>query len=199
MENFRMSWEILYHLGDKLRPMIEKQSTWMRRCVSTECRVAITLWVLATPSEYHSVAHQFGVARCRVCQIVMDTCIAVVQKLTPVYTSFPTGDGLKEVVRGLKDKWGVLQCAGSVDGSHVPVTPPVMNHTDSLGPTEVLKGQHQSSQDQSFDGHLRLHWLYTLYLIVAHVFVLYLFSIVIVMFMTTFRIDDVMLHVSIHV
>ena len=52
------------------------------------------------------------------------------QKLTPVYSNFPTGDGLKEVVRGFKDKRGVLQCAGCIDGFHVPVTLPLMNHTD---------------------------------------------------------------------
>ena len=102
--------------------------------MSTECRVAITLWVLhvATPSEYRSVAHLFGVARCTVCQIhvVRNTCIAIVQKLTPVYINFPTGDTLNEVVRGFKNKWGVPQCAGSIDSLHIPVTPPAMNYTD---------------------------------------------------------------------
>jgi len=123
MENFRMSQEAFKYLCDKLRPMIEKQNTRMRRCVSTERRVAITLWVLATPSEYRSVAHLFGVAWCTVCQIVRKTCIAIVHKLTPVYINFPSGDGLKEVVKGFKDKWGIPQCAGSIDGSHVPVNP----------------------------------------------------------------------------
>ena len=75
------------------------------RCVSTERRVAITLWVLATSSQYCTVAHLFGVAQCTVCNIVKDTCIAIVQKLIPVYIKFPVGDGLEEVVRGFKEKW----------------------------------------------------------------------------------------------
>ena len=40
----------------------------------------------------------------------------------------PSGDALKEVVEGFNDKLGVPQCA--IDGSHIPVSPPAMNHTD---------------------------------------------------------------------
>ena len=98
--------------------------------MSTERCVAITLWVLVTPAEYRSVAHQFGLARCTVCKIVNETCRAIIQKLLPLYIRFPTGSGLAGVVRGFKDKFGIPQCAGSIDGSHVPVTRPSMNHTD---------------------------------------------------------------------
>ena len=52
--------------------------------------MAITLWVLATPSEYHSVAHLFGIARCTVCIIVSKT---IAKKLEPLYVSFPLGMG----------------------------------------------------------------------------------------------------------
>ena len=48
----------------------------------------------------------------------------------PVYIFFPTGDELKEVIKGFKEKWDFPQCAGSIDGSHFPVTPPLMNHID---------------------------------------------------------------------
>ena len=85
MENFRMSRETFQYLCDQLRPLIQKQNTRMRRSVSTERRVAITLWVLATPAEYRSVAHLFGLARCTVCQIMNETCRAIVQKLLRVY------------------------------------------------------------------------------------------------------------------
>ena len=68
MENFRMSRDTFQYLCDQLRPLIQKQDTCMRRSVSTERRVAITLWVLATPAEYRSVAHLFGLACCTVCK-----------------------------------------------------------------------------------------------------------------------------------
>lgn len=102
IENFRMSRDTFNYLCDQLRPLIQKQNTRMRKSISTERRVAITLWVLATPGQYCTVAHLFGVAHCTVCQIINETCRATVQKLVPMYIRFPTGDSLKEVVRGLR-------------------------------------------------------------------------------------------------
>ena len=71
-----------------------------------------------------------GVARCTVCLIIHETCSAIVSTLLSTYISFPTGDALEEVVEGFKERWGFPQCAGSIDGSHISVPPPLMNHTD---------------------------------------------------------------------
>ena len=37
---------------------------------------------------------------------------------------------LNEVVDGFKNKWGFIQCVGAIDRSHIPVSPPALNHTD---------------------------------------------------------------------
>jgi len=64
-ENFRVSkaTATFDYLCHNLQPLIQKASTNMRRPVSVERHVAVTLWILATPSEYHSVAHLIGL-RC---------------------------------------------------------------------------------------------------------------------------------------
>ena len=41
-----------------------------------------------------------------------------------------TDPPLNEVVNGFKTKFGMIQCLGSIDGSHIPVMPPALNHTD---------------------------------------------------------------------
>ena len=127
MENFRVSRETFVYLCTRIRPIIERQDTTMRRAISTEHRIAITLWYLATCSEYRTIGHLFGVARCTLCVIVHDTCKAINEVFTNDYISFPTG---REVVDGFKNKWGFIQCAGAIDGSHIPVSPPALNHTD---------------------------------------------------------------------
>ena len=104
--------------------------TRFRKAISVQHRVAITLWVLATTSEYRTTAQLFGVARCTVCCIVKETCTAIVKVLLPKYVHFPVGDKLKETVQGFYDHWGIPQCAGSIDGSYIPVRPPALNHTD---------------------------------------------------------------------
>ena len=99
----------------------------MRKPLSVKQRVAITLLVLATTVEYRTVAYLFGVARCTVCVVVHETCEVIVSRLLLVYIS---GEQLADVVKGFKEKWGFPQCAGSIDGSHIPVTPLSMSHTD---------------------------------------------------------------------
>ena len=85
MQNFRMSRESFYYLCGQLKHLLEKQTMRLRKPLSVEQRVAITLWVLATTVEYRTVAYLFGVARSTVCVVVHETCEAIVSRLLPVY------------------------------------------------------------------------------------------------------------------
>ena len=102
----------------------------MRCAITVEHRVAITLWCLATCSEYRTIGHLFGVGHSTVCVIIHDTCAAIVKVLSDKYISFPTGNNLKKVVDRFRTKWEIPQCAGAIDGSHIPVKSPALNHTD---------------------------------------------------------------------
>ena len=102
----------------------------MRSAICVEHRVAVTLLCLASCSEYRLLGHLFGIARSTVCVIVHDTCKAIVQVLSPEYIKFPTGTALTEVVEGFKEKCDIMQCAGAIDGSHIPVSPPASNYMD---------------------------------------------------------------------
>ena len=46
------------------------------------------------------------------------------------YIQFPTGEMLSDVVEGFYQSFNFPQCAGAIDGSHIPVTPLALNHTD---------------------------------------------------------------------
>ena len=58
------------------------------------------------------------------------THAAIVNVLQSRYITFPTGNNLQYVIEGFSTKWDMVQCAGGIDGSHIPVRPPAMNHTD---------------------------------------------------------------------
>ena len=53
-----------------------------------------------------------------------DVCSAIVKLLLPQYISFPSGAALREIVDGFEDEYGFPQCAGAVDGSHIPIISP---------------------------------------------------------------------------
>lgn len=130
IENFRMSRCTFNVLSDKLRSSIERKSTRFRKPISTEKRLAVTLWFFATTAEYRTISHLFGIARSTVCEIVWETASAIVHHFLSTYIKFPVGDQAKSVKDGFQTKWNVPQCLGAIDGSHIPVRPPICNHTD---------------------------------------------------------------------
>ena len=68
-----MSHETFLYICSQLEQSI-KFNTRFRRAISVQHRVAITLWVLATTSEYQTIAQLFGV-----CCIVKETWAAIVR------------------------------------------------------------------------------------------------------------------------
>jgi len=46
------------------------------------------------------------------------------------YQSTFTSEQSNSIVNGFEEKWGIPQCVGAIDGSHVPVCAPLLNHTD---------------------------------------------------------------------
>lgn len=130
IENFRMGKDTFSYLCQQLCSSLRRQDTVLRRAISVEKRVAVTLWCLATPCEYRTVAHLFGIARSTVCEIVKETCTLIVATLLHKYIRFPTGEKLDELVSTFKSKWGVPQCIGAIDGCHIPIASPANSRTD---------------------------------------------------------------------
>ncbi len=55
----------------------------MRKAIGVQQRMAITLWYLATNSDFRTIAHLFGVSKATVCLVVKDVCAAIVDILLP--------------------------------------------------------------------------------------------------------------------
>ena len=91
-----------------------------------------------TNVEYRTIAHLFGISRGSVCCIVHEVCEVLVEVMMPKYMKWPEGEHLNEVVELFEHKWGYPQCAGAVDGSHIPIIAPTEFHTDFFN----CKGWH---------------------------------------------------------
>ena len=124
LAEFRVSRATFLYLCDQLRSSISRQDTLMRRAVSTEKRVAITLWFLSTGADYRTIGHLFGVSKSTVCVVTKGVCAAIVEHLLPEYIKIPTGAALDENVRNFREDHGFPQCAGAVDGTHIPIVSP---------------------------------------------------------------------------
>ena len=96
----------------------------MRKAIQPEKRVALTLWFLATGADYRTIGHLFGVAKSTVCVVTKEVCSCIVSLLLPQYIKIPKGSSLKKVVEGFFRDHGFPQCAGAVDGTHIPIVSP---------------------------------------------------------------------------
>ena len=59
-----------------------------------------------------------------VCVVVKEVCWSIVDELLPDYIHIRTGAALREVVDGFKNTHGFPQCAGVIDGTHIPIISP---------------------------------------------------------------------------
>jgi hypothetical protein len=66
------------------------------------------------------LVYGFGVGKSTVYSIVHKVCKAIYEDLLNVYVKFPTGDELKNVVRGYEESCGFPNCGGAIDGTHIP-------------------------------------------------------------------------------
>ena len=132
LENFRMSHATFLYVCNEIRTSVKKNDTIMRNAIPVEQRVALTFWFLSktTGMDYRTIAHLFGVSKSSVCFIKKQVRTPIMQSLLPKYVRFPSQTCLKDVVDGFQHKWGFPQCAGVVDGTHIPIVSPQVYPAD---------------------------------------------------------------------
>ena len=68
---------------------VEYSNTQLRDAVSLEKHIAIMLWTFASPMEFRSVSHLFGICRSTVCEVFNETFMAIVEHLLHQYVMLP--------------------------------------------------------------------------------------------------------------
>ncbi|XP_075060997.1 uncharacterized protein LOC142149570 [Mixophyes fleayi] len=92
-------------------------------------RLSIVLWWYATPGEYRTISCLFGVGISTVCTLVHEVTTALLEALYHRFISLPQGQRLDDTIAGFL-KRGFPQCAGAIDGTHIPIIAPTDNHAD---------------------------------------------------------------------
>lgn len=136
-ENFRVTKTTFMFILNEIRDDITRQDTVMRKAISAERRLALTLYYLASTAEYRTLAHLFGVSNSFVCIVVKDVCDAVNRRLSRMI-DFPQGEDLVQVMECYEKNWDIPMCAGAIDGTHIPILAPQESHADYVN----RKGYH---------------------------------------------------------
>lgn len=72
-------------------------------------------------------ANAFGIARCTVSVIVLKVCDVIARVLGPKYI---TEQQMKDIVKGMEDKYEFPQAFGCVDGTHIAINQSTENPHD---------------------------------------------------------------------
>ncbi|KAJ4929357.1 hypothetical protein JOQ06_004966 [Pogonophryne albipinna] len=117
-----MSEETYTYLCNKLRPAMERQDTTFRVCIPLKKRVAIALWSSLLPAQK--------------------------ALLVPELIRSPDRQKFAEMAAYTENRWGLPQCEGDIDGSHIPILAPQEYHYDYFN----RKGWHSIILQGVVDG-----------------------------------------------
>ncbi|KAM6992687.1 uncharacterized protein LKV04_008658 [Tautogolabrus adspersus] len=124
--NFARLFPVQFHmLKELINPIIRRQNTNYRDCISVRDRLMITLHFLATGESFRSLSHQFQVGLSTIRQFVPETCAAIYKVLKDKYLKCPdTVEEWQQVADGFRAQWNFPNCLGALDGKHVNIRPP---------------------------------------------------------------------------
>ena len=67
-----------------------------------------------------------------VCLCTKCVKLYIVEKLAPRYIKLPNDDSIQTITDGFFHRWQFPQCAGAIDGSHIPILTPTLNSKDCV-------------------------------------------------------------------
>ena len=111
-------------------PYLVRKDTQFRQAIRVCMRVALALQRLATNADSTKIGHLFGISKGSICVTLGECCTIMAEVMLPRYIKIPTGECLDKVMETFEQKWGFPQCAGAVDGTHIPAKAPVSIHAD---------------------------------------------------------------------
>ncbi|XP_075062068.1 uncharacterized protein LOC142150776 [Mixophyes fleayi] len=129
MQHFRMSRGTFNYVLDLITPAFSRKATNFGKPIPPCRRLSIVLWWYATPGEYRTISCLFGVGISTVCTLVHEVTTALLEALYHRFISLPQGQCLDDTIAGFL-KRGFPQCAGAIDGTHIPIIAPTDNHAD---------------------------------------------------------------------
>ena len=130
--SFRMSRDCFYSLVADLDPIIGPHlSTPNYRFITTDKKLAITLYYIKDTGSLWMTANSFGIHQCTVSKTVAEVCKAINTVLGPKYIHLPNSqDEMREKVSEFELRFGMIQAFGCIDGTHVALKRPPANSQD---------------------------------------------------------------------
>ena len=113
------------HLLGMVAPFITKKDTRLRKSISADERLSLTLRYLASGSMQESLSFSYRIGRSTVSTIIHDVCTVLWNVLKIDYLRSPsTEEEWKLISEEFETDWNFPHCIGSLNGKHVAMDCP---------------------------------------------------------------------------
>ncbi|XP_069621601.1 uncharacterized protein [Ranitomeya imitator] len=123
-EYTRMSKDSFRYLLRLVEGAISRQDTQLRKSISPEERLLVTLRFLATGETLRSLHFQFRIGVSTLSGIIADTCRALWDNLREEFLPIPTRELWHANAQKFEKVCDFPNCIGAVDGKHIRITKP---------------------------------------------------------------------------
>ncbi|KAM3918743.1 uncharacterized protein RB166_013520 isoform 2-T2 [Leptodactylus fuscus] len=120
----RMSIPSFDELLRRLSTRLQRQDTHLRRSVTPEERLVVTLRYLATGESFSSMHFQLHLGKSTISYIVRDTCQALWDLLREEFLPHPSIEQWKDIAENFWEVTRFPNCVGAVDGKHIRIQKP---------------------------------------------------------------------------
>lgn len=121
---FRMTATQFEELLLMVAPQISKQ-TVIRKSISAEERLSLTLRFLASDDSMTSISYQYLVGLTTVSNIIDETCSAIWSNLQKkVFPPSLTKENWLNIACEFENLWNFKHCIGAIDGKHISIQCP---------------------------------------------------------------------------
>ncbi|XP_066455030.1 uncharacterized protein [Eleutherodactylus coqui] len=120
----RMSVEAFDKLLEQLRSGLSFQNTNMRKSISPEERLLITLRFLATGNSFASLHFEFLLGQSTISGIIRRTCYLLWVRLRRSVMSPPSTEEWQNIAAGFETSAQFPNCIGALDGKHIRIKNP---------------------------------------------------------------------------
>ncbi|KAL1276997.1 hypothetical protein QQF64_023670 [Cirrhinus molitorella] len=121
---FRMSPDTFDELLGRVRPLITRADSVMRKAIGSAQRLAICLRYLATGDSFKTIAFSYQVGHSTVTGIVKDVASAIWAALVEDTMPVPKKEDWRAIADQFYARWNFPNCLGAIDGKHVLLQAP---------------------------------------------------------------------------
>ncbi|XP_060859640.1 uncharacterized protein LOC132951195 [Metopolophium dirhodum] len=122
---FRVSFELFNYILNAIKEDIRRRpSNRIKKPISPEEKLSVTLRFLATGESYRSLAFQFRISHSWISTIIREVLVAICHRLKNIAIPEPTQCSLSKVANDFYEMWNFPNCCGAIDGKHIRIVCP---------------------------------------------------------------------------